>query len=171
MPAIADMFGGEWRPHYLHGGYFFSRDGRAASVLDGRPRLLIGCSSGQMGYRAVTIASGPYRNKRLYIHRAVCELFNGPAPPGLQCRHLDGNRFNNAADNLAWGTQIDNESDKILHGTRMSGERNPMSKLTLAQVQKIRELVAGGATQRSLCKSFGVSPMTISRIVRRELWK
>lgn len=56
--------------------------------------------------------------KRLYIHTMVLEAFDGPRPtPKHQARHLDGNNRNNAAENLAWGTKVENEADKLRHGT------------------------------------------------------
>lgn len=44
------------------------------------------------------------------------------------------------------------------------------AKLTLEQVQDIREHYANGATQGSLCRYYGVTIGTIGRIVRGETW-
>ena len=54
--------------------------------------------------------------KKRYLHRVVWEAFNGPIPAGLQVRHLDGDKRNNHLDNLAVGTQSDNEFDKYRTG-------------------------------------------------------
>ena len=41
----------------------------------------------------------------------------------------------------------------------------------LKQVEQIRNRVANGESQISMCSIFNVSPMTISRVVRKETWK
>jgi hypothetical protein len=51
------------------------------------------------------------------------------------------------------------------------GEANPMARLNATQVADIRRMVANGATQRAACAKHGVSPMTVSRIVRGTAWK
>ena len=50
-----------------------------------------------------------YRGKTYRIARLVCEAFNGPPPfDEAVCMHLDEDSRNNAAGNLAWGTQREN---------------------------------------------------------------
>lgn len=49
-----------------------------------------------------------YKGKTYKIHRLICEAFNGPAPKGAVCMHLDSNYKNNRPENLAWGTQKEN---------------------------------------------------------------
>lgn len=50
------------------------------------------------------------------VHRLVCEAFHGP-PGGLHTRHLNGDGHDNRAENLAWGTVVENMADKRTHGT------------------------------------------------------
>lgn len=38
--------------------------------------------------------------KKILVHRAVWEAFNGPIPEGLEIDHIDGNPQNNSLDNL-----------------------------------------------------------------------
>lgn len=65
------------------------------------------------GYETVDIA------RRLsLVHRLVAEAFLPPRLPGQSVvRHINGDRLDNRSVNLAWGTQSDNELDKIAHGT------------------------------------------------------
>lgn len=170
LEILTAAFPGNWKQHPVYTFYYFCEDGRAASVIRSKPKILVGTKCSEMGYRAITVYAN-VRNKKIYIHRAVCELFNGTPPAGYQCRHLDGNHTNNAASNLKWGTPTENNADKIIHGTDNSGERNSRSKLNWEAVKEIRNRVANGESQRSMCKIFNVSPMTISRVVRKELWK
>jgi hypothetical protein len=156
-----------WIQHPIYKDYYFSRCGKAASLKNGKFRILKGTTCGQYGYKAVCVEG----KKKIYIHRTVCELFNGASTPGLECRHLDGNNQNNDASNLKWGTPSENAYDKVSHGTAGFGEKNPMAKLTKNQVNEIRTRVANGESQISMCSIFNVSPMTISRAVRKESWK
>ena len=89
----------------------------------------------------------------------------------MQVRHLDGNRNNNAASNLAWGTKAENEADKFQHGTTPKGEANPQAKLTRAAVDKMK--VVRASTGRSFAKiaaQFGVSTMTAHRAITGVSW-
>lgn len=52
------------------------------------------------------------------IHQLVLEAFIGPRPsPDSVTRHLNGIRTDNRAENLAWGTQLENMRDRYTHGT------------------------------------------------------
>ena len=75
------------------------------------------------GYLGFNVATAGGARKSLRVHREVLRAHKGDAP-GLQCRHLDGNVLNCRLDNLAWGTQRDNEADKRKHGTVYQGERH-----------------------------------------------
>lgn len=107
-------------------------------------------------------------------HRVAFRLFVGPITDGLYVLHKCDNRSCVNPSHLFLGTQSDNIHDMMDKGrhvvTRSCGDSNGMAKLTQEQVAAIRSAVSAGATQRSLCKPYGVSPMTISRIVRRESW-
>lgn len=60
--------------------------------------------------------------KTLYVHRLVAMAFHGLSPDDKpQVRHLDGNAFNNAADNLMWGTASEDADDRKRHGTMCGG--------------------------------------------------
>lgn len=68
------------------------------------------------GYPSVKVRN-PNGMKKMLIHTAVCAAFHGPKPsPDHQVRHLNGNRSDNRADNLAWGTAAENASDRARHG-------------------------------------------------------
>lgn len=103
------------------------------------------------------------------VHIVVCRAFHGERPDGMIVRHLDGDATNNHADNLKWGTQIENEADKVLHGTAPQGERHPHAKLTEEQVLRIRDLTS--ATHAELAAAFGVSPSTILNIRAGQTWR
>lgn len=83
-------------------------------------------------------------------------------------RHLDGNKKNNAAVNLAYGSHQENSDDQVRHGTTRKGERHPLAKLTEADVSAIR---ASPASHSETARAYGVSNQLVSRIRLREIWK
>jgi hypothetical protein len=167
--ALAAAFSnlpGYWTSIPSHPWLWVSPDGAVATTYRGRARILKGTTSGE--YRAVM----PQLGLKFYIHALVCEAFHGPRPIGAEVRHLDGNRFNNAAANLAWGTPQENAADRALHGTVASGDRNGMAKLTHVQVSEMRRLRAvEGLSYRLIGVRFGVSTMTAYRAVEGQSWK
>ena len=157
-----------YRQHPVYTDYWFSNHGNVYSIKRGVKRNLKGTTCSGLGYRAVSV-KGP---KKVYIHRVVCELFNGPCPEGHQCRHLDGNVQNNHAANLAWGTPKENNADKYIHGTTARGEKNPMAKLTNELVAKMREIrQQTNMPYYKIAKQFNVSTMTAHRAVTGRHWK
>lgn len=127
-------------------------------------------SPNNKGYLYVTCSIDGER-KRFYVHTLVLTAFIGPRPTGKKSRHLDGNQKRNWVSNLAWGTQVENEADKLLHGRRARGERNGTAKLRNGQIKSIRAALAKGTTGKSLATKFNVSVMTISLIRNRKIWK
>ena len=105
------------------------------------------------------------------VHALVLEAFVGPCPTGCQCRHIDGNPANNHISNLMWGTSLENNRDKILHGTSNQGERSSKAKLTNEDVVEIRNRRATGEPLKTIASDFSVGVCTISRIALRQSWK
>lgn len=121
------------------------------------------------GYLRVTISLNGMSRRR-FIHEIVLETFVGPCPPGMECRHLNGNSSDNRLSNLRWGTPAENCADKELHGTMARGSKSGNAKLTEDDVAEIHSRVAGGETHRSIAKHFGIHGSRISRISRRQEW-
>jgi HNH endonuclease/NUMOD4 motif len=71
-----------------------------------------GNSGGRYGYPMVILSP----RKKHYVHELVALAFVGPRPDGQVVRHLDGDRFNNVAPNLAYGTSSQNSYDTVDHG-------------------------------------------------------
>lgn len=104
------------------------------------------------------------------VHKIVIEAFVGPCPDGLQTRHLDGNRRNNRASNLCYGTAKENAKDKRDHGTIGVGEKSPNVRLNDEKVRWILDN-AGSISDAKMARMLQVSEATI-RIVRiGQTWK
>lgn len=106
------------------------------------------------------------------VHRMVLETFVGPRPAGMVGRHLDGNPSNNALNNIEWGTQTTNLSDRKRHGTTRGprGELNGKARLSEEDVQHIRDLLRRGKTQETVATMFDVKQAAISKIKLGKTW-
>jgi len=107
-------------------------------------------------------------------HRASWEHHCGPIPDGLKVLHKCDVRCCVNPAHLFLGTQADNVADMVTKGRHKPapsrfGSANPMAKFTADEVALVRALVAGGSTQRAVASATGMSPMTVSRIVRGQL--
>lgn len=115
------------------------------------------------------------RSRAAYIHRLVLEAFVGPCPEGMECRHLDGDRFNNTLTNLCWDTYQVNANDRIRHGTQVRGEDHGRAKLTQEVVDSIRARhtpgkKTGPGTPKALAAELGMDPVHICRILNFRRW-
>ncbi len=120
-------------------------------------------------YFMVPIRDSHGKQRLCRVNRIICMVFNGPPPsPRHQARHLNGDRIDNRAVNLAWGTQSQNELDKRKHGTNQVGEKVSSSKLTEDVVRKIRN---SKQSSRKLAVKYGVSQPTILNVINRKTWK
>lgn len=119
------------------------------------------------GYHIVSLGEG----RRARSNILVCSAFHGARPSDLHYAcHNNGDKLDNRAWNLRWGTQRENIIDKWLHGTMGIGAKNPFAKLTEADVREIRRLCSSGARQKDVADQFGVCQVNISAIVRRKTW-
>ncbi len=107
-----------------------------------------------------------------FCHRLVADAWLPPKQNDKQVvAHLNGDKSDNRAANLAWVTYAENESHKRLHGTALLGARNPAAKLTEDQVINIRrQHFQGGATFTEIARSLGLSRPTVRHAVQGRLW-
>lgn len=165
-----------WKPVFGYEGFY-----EVSSF--GRVRTVLGASQHSYHYHAGSIL-GPSNDGHYWIlhltglkkrtrrvHTLVLESFIGPRPKGMVSRHLDGNAYNNALENLAWGTQKQNMDDKKKHGTNVEGTGCWQAKLTEDDVVKIRELRKSGETLDAISKMFPVTPNNIWDVTSGRTWK
>lgn len=169
-----------WPPSLLSGkdcrslpvfpGYRFDSDGNAYSFKNNkRYGHKIKLHPNSKGYLTVPLININGLQCRKRINRIICTLFHGlPPTPKHQARHLNGIKTDNRTVNLAWGTQGENELDKIKHGTKPVGEKVGSSKLTESMIKEIR---ASKQSSRQLAKKYGVSQPTIIYAINRRNWK
>lgn len=114
-----------WKPVPGYGGRVIVSDhGEVYDRKWRRPRAL---TELQGGYKRVALAKCPLGMKGggITLHRLVAIVFHGPCPEGMVCRHLNGNPADNRADNLRWGTHLENSMDAWRHGTLKAAANRP----------------------------------------------
>ena len=124
----------------------------------------------QDGHLRATMFCNSQR-RQMFVHQVILMAFVGTCPDGLECRHLDGNPYNNSLSNLCWGTHLENMADKGKHGTTAKGETNGFSKLTESEVVLIRQLWQDGNLMKDIAGQFNTDPTNVSSIVKRKTWK
>ena len=101
------------------------------------------------------------------VHRYVCEVANGPAPTaGHQAAHSCGVRACVNPRHLSWKTPLENEADKIRHGTKLVGEAHPRSLLSDDEETAVFVL-RGRLHARKIAEIFGVPASTVYAIQHR----
>lgn len=106
------------------------------------------------------------RCNRVLVHRLIFETVVGPIPEGMCVCHRCDNPSCCNPDHLFLGTLSDNTQDMLAKGRggHKSGERNPTSVLTDAEVRMIRRMVSAGESQAEVARRFCVTQSSVSRI-------
>lgn len=150
------------RKTLMKNGHYISCKGR-----------VLKCSPKRKGYLYCRItALGVKRN--VMIHRAVAETFIPNPENKKQVNHIDGNKFNNAVDNLEWCTASENISHGFKHGLipALRGEKNGSSKATESQALRVISLLKDGILKhRQIADKVGVSKNIVKDISRGKTWR
>ena len=159
-----------WMPIAGWPHYEVSSDGRVKSFHNCQERILKQWVS-TSGYMQVGLHLYG-KKKTVDVHRVVCIAFNGKPDDGYETAHLDGNKLNNAAENLAWVTHTENCKHRNGHGTHRRGSDSPLSKMTERDVADARKMYEqGGVTYKDIGRRYGVSPVTAWRNVKGLRWR
>jgi len=110
-------------------------------------------------------------NRKHLAHRASYEVFVGPIPEGMNVCHSCDNVYCVNPAHLFLGTQKQNLEDMAKKKRSTIGERNPRSKLTNDEVERIRFGVSLGVSDPMLATLFNVSRQTIQSIRTKRRWK
>lgn len=158
------------KPIPCYDGYLATPDGRVYSL---KKRCLhekipyFNCK----GYKTVKLYCNGTAHTQA-VHRLIAMTFVGKQPHGdYEVRHIDGNKLNNNALNLAWGTKYENEADKKIHGTVARGSRQGLAKLKEEDIPAIMQMSKRGMSQTNIGKCFSVDQRTIGRIILGECWR
>ena len=137
----------------------------SAIQYDSDDCLLWPYSQNEHGYGKTTV-----EGKTVRAHRVVCTIAHGNPPTAKhQAAHSCGVKLCCNPAHLRWATRVENEADKLLHGTDQHGEKNHRVKLTARDVLEIRNSI-GNLSQGQLAEKYGVSRQTICDVQLRKRW-
>lgn len=123
------------------------------------------------GRKVVSLGFGNVKD----VARLVLEAFVGPCPPGKEACHKDDNLENNWLTNLYWGTRRQNMRDAARNGVVRFNKvlTSKQRRKILRLFDRLEESYRTNKSCRehygiysSLAERFGVSRMTITRIIR-----
>ena len=163
--------GEEWRPMIdprsgRHvGGRMVSSQGRIKSKAG---LISLGCSR-EDGYSSMRIKVGSKSQYRFaLVHRVVAASFLGlpPSPEHSQVNHKDGNKSNNAVDNLEYVTPAEN----IAHRFACLKGPHPSSKAVLSRAYGTNEEWTAHPSGTSAAETLGLHQTSVSACARG-LWK
>ena len=162
-PLLREQPAGKWRRVVGFPSYLVSSDGHVKSLPEGKqrqvPERILRPADNGNGYLFVLLRkNGKTFNKR--IHNLVAEAFvPRPLLPQLYVMHKNGDRADNRATNLAWGTKRE---------VMLAAHKRATWKVTLTLLQclEIRKRRAAGDALGRIAKAYGVSSPTIARICR-----
>jgi hypothetical protein len=167
-------------------GIYVSADGGVYSTRsphgDGLLRK-VKCAKVTGGYLIVKVLQDGIRVNQ-YVHRLICEAFHGPSRDPLKQNacHRNDIKDDNRAENLYWGSDLDNKQDAIRNGRTIPmeqvrhkratqvGENAVCVKLTEEIVRQIRQRNSNGEKYAALAREFGTHPNTIRLICLRQTW-
>lgn len=123
------------------------------------------------GYLLVGLKRGG-KEYKAKVHRLVAEAFIPNYDNKPIVNHLDGDKGNNAVNNLEWCTDRENShharATGLLRPAR--GENSGKHKLSEADVLRIRELLADGLSMNSIARMYSVSFTSIRYIAIGKNW-
>ncbi len=108
--------------------------------------------------------------KSLRASRVSWELSNGAIPKGLHVLHECDNPPCVRPDHLSVGTHQENMDDMASKGRSAGSLRGGNPKLSIQQVNEIRERGSGGESYVSIAKSFDITPQAVGQLLRGQTW-
>ena len=155
-----------YKPHPKYSAITCGSDGSVYYINTGKQ---LQGSKYKNGYR-YTVFYQDGQRIRERTHRLVCESFYGLS--SLVVNHKDGDKSNNAIENIEWATTSINTKHAYDNGLikKAKGEDSHFSKLTRENIVRIHQLLKLGLTHDEISKIFSVNRSTISYISRGETW-
>jgi hypothetical protein len=119
----------------------------------------------------VVVGGGGERRRSRNVHDLVAIAFIGPKPNGFGVNHLDGDKKNNAFENLEYATQDRNMKHASSIGLLSVGSKRKHSKLSERIVRVIRKMRKQGFSLSYLGRKFGVHGVTIFDADTGRTWR
>lgn len=160
----AEQVGERWKPAPGAPGYEVSSLGSVRNQKSGKTLTPWRHRSGHL---YVNLG----RRHREQVHRLVLTAFTGPAPSRAhECRHMNGQHDDNRAENLAWGTRLENVADTVRMGKNTRGETHSSAKLRESDVLEICRKVDAGDRYEDVARAHGICSAHVCSIAQGERW-
>lgn len=107
-----------------------------------------------------------WKGRNRFVHNVVCEIINGPRPPGYHCSHSCHNGAGGCINgsHLSW---LPPEENLALNRGKPSLDK----KLNPDAVRKMRDMLASGLfSQGEIAQHFGVSKSAVRDVDRGRNW-
>ena len=153
--------------------YLISQDGTVYSCVVGRgrkarnsgePQRVIKPVQDTTGYLVVCMTDGKIKRNRS-IHRLLAQAWI-PNPDNLpHVNHIDGNKLNNALDNLEWVSVLGNTLHAIDSGMTDPRTRHP-AMAEIAQLDAEGKEVASFMSLHDAGRMTGIAWQNISKVCR-----
>jgi hypothetical protein len=115
------------------------------------------------GYRCIYLRIGKGKRRMFSVHALIAKTFLGPQPAGTEVCHNNGIKTDCRAENLRWGTKLDNHLDRVKHGSSQlipgAGAGNKSFRWTAGKMRKLTPAnfayivsMKGIVTQKDLAK-------------------
>jgi len=133
-------------------------------------RVLNGCITSS--YRSVKLTFDNSKQQRFYIHRLVAEHFiTNPDPKNKTfVNHKDGNKLNNAVENLEWVSPRENNLHYYQKIKKLAQEKKHFEKpVPVIQYDLQYNKIAEYSSMSQAHKATGVSIVQIARCVHGEV--
>lgn len=107
----------EWVALDNYPSYYICKEGLVKSCKGKEPIILKPHRGDIQGHLNMRMTDKDGNLKEIYLHRLLAQTFI-PNPDNLPLvRHLNDIKDDNRLENLAWGTQLDNQKDSVRNGT------------------------------------------------------
>lgn len=146
-----------------HPGFTARNDG----VIIGKRGVPMVGSTDRCGYHWVVFSENG-RTKSYMVHRLIAQTFI-PNPENLPCiNHKDGNKQNNAVDNLEWCTKSENTKHSYRVGLQriVTNQHGTYKVLDDKDFNIIRDMHHRGVLDREIAKEIGCSRSAVSKKIR-----
>lgn len=164
-----------WKSIEEFPGYEISNNGRVrgldrvvyrGEVAICRKGMILTLQKHPQGYSFIKLSRDGKQTLQ-YVHRLVAAAFldESSNPLANEVNHKDGNKANNAVENLEWVTRRENVHHATVNGLMGS------AKLTASNVIDIRKAANDGVLQADIAARYGVCFSAISKIVTGKNWR
>lgn len=153
--------------------YVVSDTGHVYSCLTGQEIKYYTASSGYLNFYCNAVDG--YKFGMIQLHRIVALAFVPNPDPEINTTvdHIDGNKLNNAASNLEWVSQGENNRRAYANNLHkpLKAEQVIFTKYTREQVTKACELLQEGLAPLVVAEKTGIEVKNLYDIRNGRLWK